>query len=265
MRRTRLVLVSFLALLGFSQAAAAQGLVTPPLFPTPAAIDIESLTVDQERELTRWLSAIFDWQRYDAKWRNRPVHDGWGRIAPRRSVPEPPAWLDGRCAQMSAARVLSLDDRMTSACRLLDDPRTSLGSAQSSQRVTALAAEKPSTRSSFLTRLHIDGLWTTASTSGRVYGLVGSHMSLADVGRLQIFGPPGVILLSVPDINGSRRVTLGYTWGVSVRLSDMRLFGQRDMTLFLNVSKVWVNARSDTPNARGFEAIGFSIAPRKNR
>jgi len=120
---------------------------------------------------------------------------------------------------------------------------------------------------SFLTRVHIDGLWTTASSNNRFYGLVGSHVSLVDVGRLQVFGPPGVLLLSVPDASGSRRITLGYTWGLSVRLADVRIFGPtRDMTLFLNVSKVWIATGSEGQGtSRGYDMMGFSIAPRKKR
>ena len=87
------------------------------------------------------------------------------------------------------------------------------------------------------------------------------------MGRLQVFGPPGVLLLSVPDVNGDRRLTLGYTWGLSVRLTDVALFGRsKDMTLFLNVSKVWTATGADSQGTgSGYDMMGFSIAPRKKR
>ena len=261
MRGAGLLAVCCCLVLGSAGFAAAQPL--PPEAAPPAQFDIGPLTPEQDRDLTAWLAATEKWQRYDLKWQNRPARDGWARIVARQPVPDAPGWLEHECAIRKSAGVLELEQRIADGCRLLADPRASIAGGYA-QAQAAKLAEAPAKHSSFLTRMHIDGLWTTAETTGRIYGLVGSHFSLVDVGRVQVFGPPGVILLSVPAMDGGRQVTLGYTWGVSVRLSDMRL-GDRDMTLFLNVSKVWVNAQSETPNAQGFEAIGFSLAPRKKR
>jgi hypothetical protein len=111
-------------------------------------------------------------------------------------------------------------------------------------------------------------MWSTTSTHGRIYGLVGTHLSLVDIGRVQLFGPPGVMLLTVPDGYGGRRVTLGYTWGLSVRLGDMRMGAStKNVTLFLNVSKVFMSGSAETQanGSRGIDIVGFSIAPRKKR
>jgi hypothetical protein len=247
---------------GLSTNAAAQ-VVASPAFPTsPATFDIAPLSTDQERELTRWLSAMEKWQQYDTKWRNRPVHNGWARVVERKAPPEAPVWLAGRCAMLADAYVLDLAPRMETACRLVDDPR-----AASAAPVARPAAEPQPKHSSFLTRIHLDGLATTSQTDARVYGIIGSHVSLVDVGRLQLFGPPGVLLLTVPDERGGRRVTFGYTWGLSIRLTDIRLNGPtKNMTLFLNVSKVWLGSgESGARNTRGYDIVGVSIAPRKKR
>jgi hypothetical protein len=264
MRGGSLAVVSLSVLLGLAPPASAQQSF---LFePADAGAPSVGLSTDQAQQLDAWLSAMEKWQRYAARWHNRPVHNGWGGIAEREPRPAPAEWLDAQCDAAAAARVLDLEDRMATACRLLDDPTAPMKAVPTPAQAARLQAEAPPKHTSFLTRMHIDGLWTTASTTGRIYGLVGSHFSLVDVGRLQIFGPPGVILLSIPDGAGGRRVSLGYTWGVSVRLTDARLFGQRDMTLFLNVSKVWVNGGGGAgANARGFDAIGFSLAPRKKK
>jgi hypothetical protein len=229
-------------------------------------IALDSLSQDQDRELTTWLEVMAKWQRYQARWGNRPARDDLGRIAPRKPVPDPPRWLSARCERAAAAHT-DLDPRETTACRLVDDPRASMDAVPTPVQTARLEDEKPDKHTSFLTRVHIDGLWTTASSNNRFYGLVGSHVSLVDVGRLQVFGPPGVLLLSVPDASGSRRITLGYTWGLSVRLADVRIFGPtRDMTLFLNVSKVWIATGSEGQGtSRGYDMMGFSIAPRKKR
>ena len=259
-RQTGLLVLSCALILGVASPSQAQERAGDE----PSAISpVVAPSDEQVRDLERWLKNIEKWQRYEAKWDNRPVHNDWGRIVERRPPPEPPQWLAAHCAEATAAGV-ELEGQMLTACRVLADPKSPLQTVPSALQTRRLAAEKPRKHSSFLTRLHIDWIWSTASTNGRAYGIVGSHMSLVDVGRLQVFGPPGVLLLSVPDGEGSRRLTLGYTWGVSVRLADVRLFAPtKNMTLFLNVSKVWVNGGSDHGNFRGYDIAGFSLAPRK--
>jgi hypothetical protein len=260
MRVPGLLAVPCLVLFAFVASAAAQDTPTSAPVSPPATIEILPLSSDQERELDKWLAAMEKWQQYDAKWRNRPVHDGWSRIVPRQPPPPAPAWLDGHCAALAAARFLDLEPRTATACRVLDDP-TVVSAARD-----ARPASEQQERTSFLTRIHLDGGWMTTPTGSRMYGIVGSHVSLVDVGRLQLFGPPGIMLLTVPDESGGRRMALGYTWGISVRLADVRLASPtKNMTLFLNLSKVWLGTGETGGNSRGYDIVGFSIAPRKKR
>lgn len=243
-------------LIGISVTAAAQDV---------GDLDASGLALSpaQDRELAKWLKAMEKWQRYDARWFNRPARDRLGRVTARQPPPDPPEWLGAHCA---AAGVLDADGRTTTACRLFEDPRAPMGSVPAHVQAARLAAEEGPKHSSFLTRVHIDGLWTTTSTNGRFYGIIGSHVSLVDVGRLQVFGPPGVLLLSVPNGEGSRRLTLGYTWGLSIRLTNVRVFGSKKMTLFVNVSKVWTASGADNAGtSRGYDIVGLSLAPSKNR
>ena len=143
-------------------------------------------------------------------------------------------------ARRTCARTLAAP--LGPACRILagleEDPTAA---AIRAQTTAARADAEKSANNTFLTRVHLDGLWTSTASDVRIYGLVGSHISLVDVGRVQFFGPPGVILLSVPDDTGVRHLRAGYTWGMSVRLSDVRLFApSKNMTLFLTITKVWV-------------------------
>lgn len=229
---------------------------------SPATFELVALSADHERELTKWLTEMEKWQQYDEKWRNRPVRDGWARIVERKAPPTPPLWLDARCSSLAAAHVLDLEPSTARGCRLFEDPRVA-----SAARVARPDAEKPPPHSSFLTRIHLDALATTSQTGDRMYGIIGTHVSLVDVGRLQLFGPPGVMMVTVPDENGGRRVTFGYTWGLSVRLVDIRLNAPtKNMTLFVNVSKVWLGTGGNSArNSRGYDIVGFSIAPRKKQ
>ena len=241
--------------------AAAQGPPAQP--PPPSTPEFIALTPGQERELGQWLSAVEEWQQYDATWRNRPARDGWGNIAPRQTPPDPPRWLQAHCTAAAAAEVVGADERTEKACRLLADPRA--GTESLPAQAATMQDERPS-RSSFWTRVHVDGLWTTSASGRWFYGIIGSHVTLVDIGRLQVFGPPGILLLSVPDGPDSRRITIGYTWGVSVRLTDVRFFAPtKNMTLFLNVSKVWADSGGGEPNLGSLDMIGFSLAPKRKR
>jgi len=249
----RLSIAALAILLAATTAVTAQERPPQPPDPIVTTVVVEALTAEQESELAAWLSVMDEWRRHEMKWKNRPRHDAWGRISGRRPPPDAPSWLGTHCASMAAASIPQMD-----ACRLLADPWAETAAVPLQSK--ALAAEKPRKNSSFLTRVHLDGLWTTAAKQGRAYGLVGSHVSLVDIGRFQVFGPPGVLLLSVPDVEGKRRIALGYTWGVSVRLADVRIFDGKDMTLFLNVSKVWING-----GGQALDIAGFSLAPRRKR
>lgn len=264
MRRPGLLILTCSLLFGSAATATGQTLVPPDSQPPESEATLAPLSDAQTRELDEWLKAMDKWRQYDAKYRNRPARDGIGRVVARRPPPDPPAWLAEYCTTQASAVDLQADTML--ACRLLDDPRAPSESVPTQIQAARVQAEKPAKHSRFLKRIHLDGLWTTTSTTGRFYGLIGSHISLVDVGRLQVFGPPGVLLLSVPDVDGSRRIELGYTWGLSFRLTDVRMFGSKDMTLFVNLSKVWVASGTNTGmGGRGYDIVGFSIAPRGHR
>jgi len=253
-----------LSILMLATSAAAQQLAPSPVPPAAATtFEIAAPTPDQDSQLTIWLAAMEKWQQYDEKWRNRPVRDGWARIVERKAPPDVPAWLPAHCAALAEAHLVGIDSRTERACRLVEDPRAS----QTPSMLAAQTAGEHQKHSSFLSRVHIDGLWTTTASGPRSYGLIGSHVSLVDVGRLQVFGPPGVMMLSVPNGHGGRRVTFGYTWGMSLRMTDVRIGAPtRNLTLFLNVTKVFVDSGASGVQAtKGYDIVGLSLAPRKNR
>jgi hypothetical protein len=117
------------------------------------------------------------------------------------------------------------------------------------------------TKTRFWERIHLDGLWAVTQTGSRIYGLIGMHVTPVAVGRVQFFGPPGIILLSVPSEEG--RVTrLAYTWGVSVELFEFKLPGtDRRAKAHVNVTKAWTfGGDSNVLAARsGLDVAGLSI------
>jgi hypothetical protein len=246
--------------LATAAGAAAQ---TPPKA-SDVPLFVEPLTDNRNRELDRWLSEMEKWKQFEAKHRNQPARDSIGRIVARPSRPEPPAWLNEYCASARAAGVVDLQERTARACRLAADPWAA-DPAWLQTQAARDAAEQPEKYSSFLTRFHLDSLGVTMSSGARAYGLIGTHMTLVDVGRVQIFGPPGVMLMSLPDAGGERRLTLGYTWGLSVRLADVRLLSSRKLTLFVTVSKVWVSSGNQQLDAGGLQIVSLSLAPQKRK
>jgi hypothetical protein len=252
-------------------AAGARAQDATPLPSTPILLPpfADALTAADERELDAWLDAMHKWQKMDKRWHNEPAHDPFGRVVTRVKQPDPPAWLQARCAPIAPAALATLPPPLGPGCRMLAS-LTSDPTADAIRTATATAranAEK-TVKNTFLTRVHIDGLWTSTSSDSRIYGLVGSHISLVDVGRVQIFGPPGVLVLSVPDGTGSREIRAGYTWGMSIRLGDVRLFAStKNMTLFVTIAKVWMFGGSPVEGLQpgGFDIAGFSLAPRKHK
>lgn len=237
----------------------------PVVLPAPP----DALSAAERRELDLWLEHLRKWQRDDKRWHNEPGHDPFGRVVDRSPRPEPPSWLEARCAVYPSSMIATLGAPLGPACRALAgiDEDAAAAAIRASTTAARSAAEKVA-KDTFLTRVHLDGLWTSTSTDYRLYGLVGSHISLVDVGRVQFFGPPGFILLSVPDGRGSREIRTGYTWGISLRLNDLRLFSPtKNMTLFLTVTKVWMMGSSayDRLAPGGYDIAGFSLAPRKHR
>jgi len=268
MRCSRTLACCSSLLLGFAAAAHAQ---QPGLLPSTRIVlppSATELTPQQGRELHDWLAAMQKWQRFEKRWNNEPAHSPFGRITARRPEPAAPDWLNSRCRTLSGAVVNELAGPLGQACRI--EAGFDVDLQAEAIRATTLAARadhEKVEKDSFLSRIHLDGLWSTTSTEARFYGLVGSHISLVDVGRVQFFGPPGVILLTIPDGTGSRQIRVGYTWGMSVRLADVRVFApSRNLTLFFSMTKCWlVGSRMDGLNMGGFDIAGFSLAPRRKR
>ena len=124
-----------------------------------------------------------------------------------------------------------------------------------------LEKEEPS-RSSFFDRVHLDvlGAPPQIGRGSNVVGLVGAHLTIAEFGRIHLFGPPGVMVAVQASDNGrsSRwRPMTALTWGISVRLIDFQVRGaSRRTVMFLNLTKLWTWGDF----SRGTDFAGLSFA-----
>jgi hypothetical protein len=119
-------------------------------------------------------------------------------------------------------------------------------------------------KTSFLDRVHLDVLGMPPQVGDlSMVGIVGGHITIAEVGRVHFYGPPGVMVVArSPDSSESRRWTAStaFTWGVSIRLTDFHMGNTpRRTTLFLNLTKVWVFGGLNS----GTDFVGLSFAWKK--
>ncbi len=121
--------------------------------------------------------------------------------------------------------------------------------------------EKP-TKNHFWEHIHLDGLWVPTQIGNHTFGFVGTHITIMDIGRVEIFGPPGVIVLGIQREKGGWEIRPAFTWGASVRLFDFRFPGtEKNAVLFANLTKCWVFGGV----RNGFDLGGLSVSWRNHK
>jgi hypothetical protein len=224
-----------------------------------------TLSPEEEKEAKAWLAAMAKWLKKDQAWHNGKIEDRSFRS--HKLAPEPPGWMFCFCQES-----VGPDKEIQQACDLyLATPFDGVTEQIRNQIAQTRADKEKLIKTSFLSRFHFDfsGSQTTFSNkSNSVLGLVGVHVSLMDIGRVQVYGLPGPILVLVPNRYGSRDLRPGYTWGMSVKLGDFHFPSTagkyNNATFYLNLTKCWVNM--DAGNLQTRQALDFvslSISPRK--
>ena len=172
-------------------------------------------------------------------------------FAQKKSTPKNEGERLEYCASLSESK-----RRQTEICKTEEER-----SADARQkRLDELAEKEKPSHTSFLRKLHLDGLWIPTSMGTGQYGLIGTHLDVASVGRIHFFGPPGVILVLERAENGGWRVKPSLTWGVSVFLAEVRLPGaEKHSQLFFNMTKSWSAGSFST----GRDMAGLSLAWKK--
>jgi len=151
----------------------------------------------------------------------------------------------------ACARLPEETRRQTEACKSEAEKQEDAYQALLEERADK---EKPK-HSSFLQWVHFDGLWMPLQSGASSYGLIGAHMTIADVKGANIFGPPGVMLV-LDSRNGKQRFRPALTWGVSMHLTDFRLPAtERATQLYLNLTKCWTTGGYES----GLTMAGLSV------
>lgn len=167
--------------------------------------------------------------------------------------PKPPQTEKERrayCASLSESK-----RRQTEICKTDEERKVD----EQQKRLDEQAEKEKPTHSSFLRKFHLDGLWIPTSMGTGQYGLIGTHLDVASVGRLHFFGPPGMMMV-VEHAEDGWRIKPSLTWGVSVFMADVRLPGARHRAqLFFNLTKSWSAGTFDA----GRDMAGLSLAWKK--
>jgi hypothetical protein len=200
--------------------------------PMPLVAEPRLIVLSDERlqEIDDWTRDFTAWQTWAARWTNRRQPGKWAYVVDRQQKPDPPVWLEDACAFADG------DTRLTHACDLLVSWHDDLTTGKIRRTVVDARAEQEApSRSVWWQHLHIDGAWSTTQSNAMTFALVGAHYTIDVEGRLQIFAAPGMLVVSVPSLSGSRELWPATDWGASYRL-----FNVGRSTVHFNLVHAWI-------------------------
>jgi hypothetical protein len=207
--------------------------------------------------LVQWIEDFKAWQAWWAEWANRP-EPGWLTSSrPRRAKPAPPEWLAERCATVFIA-----DDPLAPACTLLAQWKQDNLTARA-RATTAVTMQKSEDHdgATWWEHVHVDLLWPATQVRNHIYGVVGVHPALTVRGRLHVFLAPGLMLLNVPEMDGTRSWKMATDYGVGYRLLDFNFPRGQRASLHVNIAKSWlISDTRDLVVSRNVDFAGFSIS-----
>ena len=168
----------------------------------------------------------------------------------KKDPPRDPVALADYCAALPEQ-----ERRETNACKT----QSERDEDDQKRRVKEAEDRERGTKTSFLRRFLLDGMWVPMSGGGQ-YGLIGTHLDVASVGRIHLFGPPGVLMMIERTENGGQRVRPAWTWGVSIYLTEFEFPGSgRRTQLYFNLAKAWSAGDART----GRDLCGLSLSWKK--
>jgi len=222
-----------------------------PLVQEPQVIAVSD---EQIQEVEQWARDFEAWQAWAERYLNRRQQGFWNNYVERSRKPAPPEWLAEACP------LLGGDERLSKPCALLvtwrEDP---LVTKERRSSAAALKQKENPTNSVWWQHIHVDGLWSTTQSNMTAIGLFGAHVTIDVAGRLQTFLTPGILLVSVPSLFGSREVSPATDWGISYRL-----FNVGRSSVHFNLVHAWLfDNRANLVHAN-MTLAGFSVSFRRD-
>jgi len=251
-----------LALLGASHAQAQDASAVPGnAVQIVQEVDIQLGPVQRD-DVTRWMEDVRDYASWYGRYRNRISRNIFGFISDRRPMPPVPTWLRVKCDAL-AEFVPPPAGLLADACDLLSVYRSNFSIEPAAQQ--ALLAQQQNEQephASFWKHVHLDAGWGSLDYRTQTYGLVGVHFTLPEIAkRVQIYLPPGFLLLSVPDGHGGRQFEPAATVGVSIKMFGFEFPQNRFGTAYFNVAKAYVvNRASSMSTNAAVDLVGLSFA-----
>jgi len=252
------LLVLTLVLFGASHARAQDASVVP-------VVQDRDIQLDQvqQHDVTGWIEDVRDYAAWYDRYRNRIARNIFGVVGERQQIPPVLPWLPAKC-ELLADFVPRPDGSLAEACDLLAFYRSNFTIEPGAQQATlAQKQNEQHPHASFWKHLHLDAGWAGLDYRRQTYGLVGMHVTLPEIaGRVQVYLPPGFLLLSLPDGHGSRTLQPAATVGVSIKMFGFEFPQNRAGTAYFNLAKAFVvdHASSPTGTESDVDLMGLSFA-----
>jgi hypothetical protein len=214
------------------------------------------LDTGQRQELKQWTEDVQQYRHWYEQYRNRIARNYFGFSGDRRQIPPVPDWLRAKC-DLLGYFVPKPAGALHDGCDLLsfyDSDFTREPAAQQAAQAQKQNEQDP--HSSFWKHVHLDAAWTSLDYRTHAYGLVGVHVTLPELAkRVQIFLPPGFLLLSVPDGHGGRELQPAATIGVSIKMFQFQFPQHKDGTAYFNLAKAYLFNRGSAMTSGSNPAV----------
>jgi len=222
--------------------------------------DIE-LTSSEQHELKQWTRAVHNYQTWYEHNRNRVTHNVFGLSGERRQPPDVPGWLPLKCDLLP-----SFDSpprgELADGCNLLSYYLSDFTTDPVTQQVLVTQKQnEQDPHSSFWKHVHLDAGWTSLDYRSHSYGVVGMHITLPEIAkRVQIFLPPGFLLLSIPDGVGGRELQPAATLGVSIKMFRFQFPQGKEGMAYFNVAKAYLISHGSMSANPSVDLLGLSFS-----
>jgi hypothetical protein len=219
------------------------------------------LTDTQQRELKQWTKDVQNYRKWYERYRNRISYNAFGGGGERRQRPPVPEWLADKCDVLPEFTPRP-DGPLPDACNLLAYYESGFTADPVTQQ--ALLVQKQNEQdphSSFWKHLHLDAGWTSLDYRLHTYGVVGMHITLPEIAkRVQIFLPPGFLLLSMPDGIGGREFQPAATIGVSIKMFPFEFPQGKAGMAYFTLAKAYLISRSSMASNPSVDLVGLSFS-----